>query len=442
MKKRFSLVFVIGLLFALTFLNASLYGEDLTTLPRVGELNASNSQPAEPLGPPAPLTDVIELSSDQCKQERCVGTLPAIPKALHTQGEKKHTKGSNSQLVIPQNLLLADVNADSKSDFIQYADNKIFVAKTDFEKTGLLHFYLRQPVKRILTGDFHGQSYDQVCANTIDGALICFGISTDQKELWWWFTQGAFFNDSEDTIVADFDGDGRDDVLVYPRSGGEFRMYSVKTDAFFEPMPQFAQGNLAGINSTGMQIRAGDFNADGRDDILAVNTFGQILRYDSVHDGENQTFWWAFTTVANFVGANKQITVARIDDNKTDDVILRDQATGDTQFYHLEWNDGSLPPITNVNLGQLSTIENSLVFWGNMHGNLDEPGARNRDDAMVYDLVYNMFRRSDARWSGSNLTYWWAYTQHAPNNHTGWASLQDKPWLILKCKVTDKHGTT
>lgn len=72
-----------------------------------------------------------------------------------------------------------------------------------------------------------------------------------------------------------------------------------------------------------------------------------------------------------------------------------------------------------------------------MHGSSSEQGASNREDAMVYDLTWNMFVRSDARWDGSMLTYWWAYTQWAPSNHAGWAPFTAKPWLLLKCKFSD-----
>jgi len=111
--------------------------------------------------------------------------------------------------------------------------------------------------------------------------------------------------------------------------------------------------------------------------------------------------------------------------------------TGATLFYRMEWADGVLPAVTNVSTGQLSPAGNSLLFWGVMHGALDEPGAAYRDDAMVYDLGLNWFVRSDGRWDGSALTYWWAYTQWAPNNHIGWAPFTAKPWLVLKCKFAD-----
>jgi hypothetical protein len=390
------------------------------------------------LAEPAPLVDDAWVDAPACAQERCAGIEPIAPPVNYSfvlTGVR--TRGSNTQLAIPQNLLLADVNADGITDFLQYSSNKLFASKTDFNKTGILHLYLRRPIKRVLTGDFHGDRNNQICAILDDNSMQCYGISTDRTALWWWFTQGSFVADNEDAIVGDFDGDGRDDVLVYPRSGGAFRLYSVKGSAFFAATPSYSQGNLSGVNASGMQVRAGDFNGDGRDDVMIVNPSRQILYYGSVFDGTNNTFWWAFTTNGGFVGSNDQVTVARIDDDARDDVVLHDRVSGATRFYRMQYASGNLPAITNVTTGQISPVGNSQIFWGYMHGPLFETGAANRDDALVYDQTRNMFVRSDARWSGSQLTYWWAYTQYAPNNHTGWAAFAAKNWLLIKCQFSD-----
>jgi hypothetical protein len=324
-------------------------------------------------------------------------------------------RGSNSQLTMPENLLLADVNGDGISDFVRYVNKNIVVSRTDFEQTPILRFKEKRLIKRVLTGDFEGDGADDVCTFTDDNALQCYEISTDGRQLWWWFTQPSFVGKNEDMIVGDYDADGRDDVLIYSQAGGPFRMYSVKGDFFFEATPAFSQGNLGGATGKGMQVRAGDFNANGRDDVLVVNQHGQLAFYDSVHDGFNNTFWWAFTTNRGFVGRDDQVTVAHIDDNASDDVVLRNRKTGAIRFYKMEWANGVLPAITNVSPGQLHNQGNSVIFWGRTHGdlgNLAEPGAVNRDDALVYDLGPKKVIRIDARSDGKVLTYWWAYTQH------------------------------
>jgi hypothetical protein len=399
---------------------------------------------AQPIVAPAPAKEQATRAPVHCTTSastpddpRCTGTLPSSPpgaRNLARTGMK--SKGTNSQIGIPQNLQLADIDADGSSDFIQYVSNKIFVSKTDYDKTGILHLYTARPIKRVLVGDFHGDHYSQTCAITDDNMLSCYGISTDKHDLWWWFSQGSFIGDNEDVITGDFDGDGRDDILVYPRAGGTYRMYSIKGSYFFGATPSFAPGNLNAATA-GLQHRAGDFNGDGRDDLLIVNGSGQVIDYASVFDGTHNTFWWAFTTGGGFVGAGDQITTARIDDNNTDDIVLHNRNTGTTRFHRMEYAGGSPPAITSVQKGQISTAGNTLLYWGAMHGAASEPGNVTREDAMVYDLGANMFVRSDARWDGTNLTYWWAYSQYAPSNHYGWAAFQAKPYLVLKCKFND-----
>ncbi|MEZ4363441.1 MAG: FG-GAP-like repeat-containing protein [Kofleriaceae bacterium] len=387
---------------------------------------------------PGPVSKEELAPQDDCKAgQRCEGATPsAMPSLQNLVGSGRRGRGANSQLAVPHNITLADVDADGVTDFVQTAQNRLFVSHTDFDKTGVLHLYLRRSIKRVLTGDFHGDGYDQTCVIQDDNALACYGISTDKRALWWWFTQGSFIGDNDDFIVGDFTGDGRDDVLVYPRGGGAWRMYSIPGSYFFSPTAQFAPGNL-GTAAAGLQVRAGDFNADGRDDLALINSWGQFLKYSSVWTGTEHTFWWSFTTNTGIAGTNDQVTIARVDDDNDDDVVLHDRVTGATRFRKMEWQSGALPAITNVSTGQISTSGNSLLFWAAMHPVTTEPGAARRDDAMVYELSWNGFVRSDARWSGTQHTYWWAYTQYAPNNHTGWPSLIARPWLLLKCKFSD-----
>lgn len=348
------------------------------------------------------------------------------------------TRGSNSQLRLPRNLYLADINADGRADFLQVAENRIFASETDFEKTGILHAYLTKPIKRLVTGDFAGEGYDQVCAIRTDEAFECYGTSTDRTELWWWLTQQNFIADHEDSIVADFNGDGQADILVYNRRSGGIRMFTIDdATGFFAPMASFTPGNLAGAAGN-LQLRAGDVNSNGRDDLIVINPSGQVLFYDSVFDGSNDTFWWAWTSRGGVVQSGDQVQLARIDDNRGDDLVLHNVQTGATRFHRLVYNDGQ-PPLLNVPTGQIANERNSLIFFDRLKERINERGGV-RDDSLTYLTSRDQFFRADARWDGSQSTYWWAYTQAAPRNDVGWAPIQSTPWLILKCKIADRSA--
>lgn len=321
----------------------------------------------------------------------------------------KRSRGSNSQEPLPGDRYLADFNANGITDLVRFASTQIHVNATDFGETPILSWNVGRPVRRLITGDFHGDGYDQVCAIIDDGSMPCYGISTDRKAAWWWFTQGAIAGPHEDTIVGDFDGDGRDDVLVYDRNTGAMRMYAMKGAYGLYPMPSFSTGNLTGLPG-GLQLRAGDFGADGRDDLMVINGYGQVLSYFSVFDGTNNTFWWHFTSAGGVVGPSDQVTVARIDNDAVDDFVLRNRTTGATRFHHLEWNNGYPPQFTTVPTGQLDLSGNSVIRFAPYRGVIGEPGGYYRDDAIVFRLGSGSLVRSDARWNGSQYTYWWAYT--------------------------------
>ncbi|MBK9029849.1 MAG: FG-GAP repeat protein [Myxococcales bacterium] len=411
-----------------------------------GCLTADDGGPLED-DPPAvaPPADDAEAAgahwgeTGTCSEERCAGRVPTAPDDLYALARTgKRGRGSNSQLALAHNVTLADVNADGISDLVQVASNRIFVSKADAAKTGILHTFLRRPIKRLITGDFHGDRSDQVCAIQDDNALVCWGISTDRKELWWWFSQGSFVGDGEDFVVADFDGDGRDDVLVYPRGAGAYRMYSIKTDYFFAPTPAFNQGDLGFASAGNLQLRAGDIDGDGRDDLVVSSSSGrEVAGYASRWNGVSQTFVRTLVTRTGFVGLFDQVSVARVNNDLADDLALHNPFTGATRFYRMQLSGTGLLPISDVPSGQISTTYGGILYWGALHAVTSELGSSYRDDALVWESGWNGLVRSDARWDGTRLTYWWAYTAPMPANDTGWAPLTSKRGLVLRCKFSD-----
>jgi hypothetical protein len=342
---------------------------------------------------------------------------PAVGAVAETLSGAFKPRGSNSQVSVPNDIVLGDYDRDGKTDFLQYYANKLFITHTDFNQTRVLSYAVPATIKRVITGDFYNVGGDHVCAIMTNGTTACYGISPDHTTLWWAFNQGTFIADNEDFIVGDFNADGKDDILVYSQTGGAYRMYTLGSNGFFGAMPSFNQGNLSSVVGSGYKVRAGDFNGDGRQDVAIVRPDGTLSYFGSVHSGSTDTFWWSFNTAAGFVGSSDQLTIARINNDAKDDVVLRNTTSGATRFYQMAQSGSGLAAVTGVSQGQLDVEGNSQVFWGSMHDvSASEPGSNTREDALVYLKGTNQFVRDDGRWDGSTYTYWWDYTQHSPIN--------------------------
>lgn len=383
------------------------------------------------------LSLLLALAMAACGGEEWDSELPTGQRQLAASSyAAKRVPGTNTQNPWPDNLQLADVDGDGKSDFVQHASNKVFVSGTDYKKKGILHRYMNSPIKQVITGRFGDAVKSTVCVTMTDGYLSCYGASTDKSKLWWWFSQGNFISANEEIIVADYDGNGRDDMLLYNKSTGKIRFKTITGSYYFTDMPNITLGNLASVARVGNQFRAGDFNGDGRYDLLVINKYRQVAKYSSVYAKGKNTFWWAWTTSGYEVKADDQVTVARINNDSKDDIAVHNKGTGVTKFYYASWYNYHLQPMGYPGTGQIKVDANSLLFWGRLHGELSEYGATNRDDAITLRLSDRLMRRADARFSKSSwaYTYWWGYDQYAPNNHKGWAKFSKKPWLVIKCK--------
>lgn len=122
-----------------------------------------------------------------------------------------------------------------------------------------------------LAGDVNGDGLDDLIAKDTNGtwyvALNNGGRFTPCGYVW--LTQWAA--GADDIVdVGDFNGDGRDDIVAKDRNGTWYTALS--NGSYFIPsgnlwLTQWAAGNT-------FKIDVGDFNGDGRDDVVAKDTNG------------------------------------------------------------------------------------------------------------------------------------------------------------------------
>lgn len=361
---------------------------------------------------------------------------------------------SNTSNRLPYNLYLGDINGDGSADLMQVAANKLFAFRSDYSGTPILRKYFDQTISRVVTGDFttggreHGK--DQVCAIFTDGQLGCYAISDDGTDLWWWFSQASFIAADEQAIVGDFDGDGADDILVYKPSTGAIRAYTRMIDGYFRLMPSFSLGNLASADRVNKKLLAGEFGqATNRSDLLLFDpASGQVSRYDSVTDASGtRTFWWAFTTATGTTSADEDLQVARVENTGRDGIVLRDRVTGSIRLKRAEYASGGLASVSGVSRGQLPvTTDSGRLLFAKLGRYGSEPGGTIRDDALFFNYDTGTMRRVDARYDGSQYTYWWAFDKARPALNTGWSGVTNDPWTVVLCKFSDvstlPQGTT
>jgi hypothetical protein len=345
----------------------------------------------------------------------------------------------NSINELPRNLYFADVDGDTKMEFVQFGKNRVFSFEPDPDNTGRFHYYSRYEFKKIIVGAFretgHSEGRDDLCFIRTDDVLDCYTISPDGKSLWWWFRQNNFIAESQQIVVGDYDNDGTEDLALYKSSTGELKFYAIRSSGNFFESANISLGNIASRISANGRIYAGRFTGDAGSDLLFVNGGGQALYFRSVTSSGERTFWWSFTTTKEFDSAD-QILIGNVDGGSADSIIKRSDNTGAHTFYSAAYDNGRLKKMADVTPGQLPEMAtaNSVAYFGKLAGYESEPGNL-RDDAIIYDKSTNQIRKTDARYNSDEkkMSYWWHYTLGASKMHSGWPSRQSYKIAIVKC---------
>lgn len=355
---------------------------------------------------------------------------------------------SNSHIILPRHLHLADLDGDGSDELIQVAGNRLLVSRVNAESTGVLHAWFTSPIRRVITGRFtitgRIPHSEQLVLELADGSLRALSASDDRQELWWWFTQRSFLRRGEDVIVGDFDGDGRDELLVQTPDGA-LRCYTPGSGGPFVPQPDFAIGNLDRENLRGKELYAGEFGQQtGRSDLVVIDRDGgRLSRYDSATDRGKRTFWWAFTTAAGVLGRSDEIRVANIEGGSTDGLIIRNRAAGTYRLLRLDYNGGHLGTATGAAVGQLPVVTGPATMVTTKVKEAPLRRGRHesaRHDVLLFDRTAGRLTRTDARHdpTAQRDTCWFAFSGPTPGRDTGWPTRPaDDRWAVIRSKLSD-----
>lgn len=351
---------------------------------------------------------------------------------------------SNTQLKFPGNAAIGDVDGDGLQDLVYPAGNRILATRVDINNTGILHGYLGSPTKRLIVGEFgirQGTAIsDQVCALMANGKMRCFRTSTDKRELWYAFQQTSFIGKGDHAIVADFTGDGQDDIMKYTPKTGALKLFVyqhskkkfVASPGFMVSAPPNALVNK--------QLRAGKFPRRDRSGLVAWDkSTGVVSRFDITTVSGKPHAQHKFTTSQRAVANNETLHVANVDGSTSDSIALV-RGDGHTRFFFARTEQGALVPNAVPKEGQLAAKGGGVAFFGHFEARDNEPGSR-RDD-VLFHTPSGALSRMAARWNPKTKkhTYWWAYNGPKPTVHKGWPKKRVYKHAVLKCAF--KNGVT
>jgi hypothetical protein len=190
--------------------------------------------------------------------------------------------------------------------------------------------------------DYWEREYFGNLSNTATGDNDGDGISNLQE----------YLNGTDPTkkpVKNDFNGDGKADILLRNIASGEWNL------ALLDGLTVLNQGGVSGSlnNSPGVTtVSTGDFNGDGKADILTRDTGGDLLPgtfHIDLMDGMNivESAW--FTTMSTDLNDEVMSTKDFNKDGKAD-VLLRNKVTGVWTINYM--NGTSAPTIHRINIGK------------------------------------------------------------------------------------------
>lgn len=178
-------------------------------------------------------------------------------------------------------LYLGDFNGDGRDDLLCHdkADGHWFTALADvngtFSETSgwSSKVWCREPLAQLHLGDFNGDGRDDLlCHDRADGTWWTTTAAADGSFNDWKYWRGGDWcsGESERLYVGDFNGDNREDMLCHNKQDGSWWTAAADASGIFQNRI-YSAGNDWWCTENKANVLVGDFDGNGFDDMLCYD---------------------------------------------------------------------------------------------------------------------------------------------------------------------------
>jgi len=257
---------------------------------------------------------------------------------------------------------LSDYNGDGRADLLcfdavygsEYVDYASITGQFNgTEWSAAIGFCNGSNTRRLYNGDFNGDGRgDQLCFDMDSGSVwIDYADASGHFAGSDWSAALDFCNaaDSRRLMVGDFNGDNRDDLLCFDRSSGSMWVDYANIGGTFDGFDWSAANGWCNAGDS-RRVHIGDFNGDGRDDLLCHDlvTGDEFIDYASITGTFTGTNWSVAAGWCNFQGA--ALFIGDFNGDGRDDLVCHSAANGNRwvdlanasgQFGATDWSAGN-----------------------------------------------------------------------------------------------------